>query len=53
MTETEGSTAVTIRLPVALAKRLREAAGADCRSVGSLVRKYVVKGLEAEKPRTT
>lgn len=52
MTDGKGSTSVTIRLPVSVMSRLREAAGQDCRSMGSLVRKFVVKGLEAEAEKS-
>jgi predicted transcriptional regulator len=37
---------LTIRFPVALMNRLREIAGQDDRSVGSVVRKIVAKEVE-------
>jgi plasmid stability protein len=43
---------LTIRFPAETIKRLRENAARDDRSVGSLVRKLVTKGLEEETKKS-
>ena len=49
MNDSGGAAVFTIRFPATLASRLREVAGRDYRTVGSLVRKLVAKGLEEER----
>jgi hypothetical protein len=43
---------LTIRFPAALIQRLRENAARDERSVGFVVRRLVVKGLEEEAKKS-
>lgn len=42
---------VSIRLPAHVAQRLREVAKEDDRTVSALIRRLVVKGLDAMTPR--